>query len=252
MSMGPTTRIIKLLAATAWLGLGCRGEPVNLDAVDLTSTSSTGSGSGEGTDESTGEQRCEWMPQELSGVFDPGPECRHLINLEGVAPIKIRLVNNGGSPLYLTTPSLCDPYYVAIRDADGRWFPGDDTIPLCVASILDQCDGPICSLPTTIRLEPASTFETEWAGFVLEAMAAPEACAGPCAGPCERRSPPRGPALEVWTALLEQPECEVDCECEPNAEGWCELSEPISGVSNTTWHVVEWPPACPVVELPLL
>ncbi|MEM9460688.1 MAG: hypothetical protein AAGF11_41345 [Myxococcota bacterium] len=256
MSMNPTTRIITSLSAAAWLGLGCGGEPVNLDAVDPTSTSSTGSGSSEeGTSESTQqEQSCEWVTRPLPGVFDPGPECRHLVNLEEVAPITFRLVNNGGSPLYLTTPSLCDPYYVAVRDIDGSWFPGSDTVPLCAASVQGDCSTLLCSTPPTIRLEPGSMFETQWAGFVLEVIEASDACVGPCAGPCERRVPPRGSTVEIRTGLIDEAECEAEteCECEPNADGWCEIPAPASTVRITKRHDVEWPPACPVVELPLL
>lgn len=214
--------------------------------------------SGTGADESgTGAgDECSWQPAPLPGVFDPGPECVEFVSSEEVAPVTVRIVNDGAAAINLVGPSECKAEYIAVWDSAGQIFPIapgiDQCTVACEGAMTDECGCSICSSPDTIALQPGRSYEFEWRAYVWQpAIQIPDACASnDCMGAqCSLRVPPAEGEVEFMVAIAERFECE-DCECTPNEQGWCVLeagvlTEPPQGFFRS----VSWPPPCPLVEL---
>lgn len=236
------------------LCLGCSGRTTSAEGDEGTSQGEASTAGEEPTsslDGSTGAGACEWelapffLPEELS----PPPACAALVSSGEVAPVTVRIVNEGDDVVWLTGPGSCVDTYTAVEDAAGQRFFGNHCTMLCEASLLGECGCLLdCPSPDIIALHPGGTFETEWPGYVLAPRVASTACAGDCASDCNLRvSPAAGPMTVVVAKATALEDCGA-CECEPNAQGWCTVPGLPDGF-ETFEHAVEWPPACPEIEV---
>lgn len=88
---------------------------------------------------------------------------------------------------------------------------------------------------------------------VNEVLEAPPECAGDCAGECTRRLAPAPGELRITAAVSVDLDCSEGCDCEPNEQGWCEV--PVQpdefSMPQPVVHTLEWPPPCPVIDVPV-
>lgn len=235
-------------------GLGCTERTTSVEGDEGTSQGEASTAGEELTsslDGSDGAEACEWelapfvLPEELS----PPPACTELVSSGEVAPVTVRIVNEGDDVVWLTGPGSCIDTYTIVEDAAGHRFFGNHCARLCELSLLGDCGCLLdCPSPGIIALHPGGAFETEWPGYVLAPQVAATACAGDCEGECNLRvSPTAGPMTVMVAKATMLQDC-GSCECEPNEQGWCPvlgLAEELEAVE----HAVEWPPACPVIEV---
>lgn len=247
------------------LDLGCSGRPTSNDEGNETSNadessgesaSTSGAGMSDGLDGTTEAAACEWEPAPLAPMdLEPAPECTYLVSSGEAAPVTLRFVNEGDEVVWLTGPGPCTNVYASVEDAAGQLFSGTHCTLPCEAALLGEC-GCLsdCPLVDTIALEPGGAFETEWPGYVLEVerQEATMECAGEaCAGECSLRTAPAEGMMRVTAAKAMALECDDDCACEPNASGWCVApGRPTDAEFVERVELdVEWPLACPVIEL---
>jgi hypothetical protein len=239
------------------LGLGCSGRATGSeDDGDGTAGDSASSAEGmsDGLDGTTHAEACEWEePIALAMGIEAAPECTYLVSQEEVAPVTIRVVNEGDAVVWLTGPGSVD-VHAAIEDAAGQHFWGYHCMMPCEATLLGECACLLnCPLAGTIALHPGGTFEIEWPGHVwqVEPQQASEECAGDCAGECNLRTSPAPGPMQVMLAKATALDCGDDCECEPDANGSC-----VAPGYPEDWefvelveHTVQWPLECPLIEI---
>ncbi len=213
-----------------------------------TSLAGTHGSDGPGADE-TGAPACEWVPEPFVGVSG-GPGCEALASGGQTAPVRVRIVNDGAAPIDLVGPVPCTSFYFLVEDAAGLVFPPPHCTTVCDDAVLHQCGCTLeCPLTPTVTLHPGGVYEQPWDGIVAELLEASIDCAGDCAGPCARATNPGAGRLSVSIARASALDCGDACECEPNAEGWCEA--PGSPMAPPTFVALEatWPPPCGALEL---
>lgn len=206
----------------------------------------------EGADDTTGPDACEWQPAPIPTGLDEEPpaECAHLVSEGEVAPVTLRITNDGSEVVHLTSPISCVAEHFALEDAEGRVFPAAHCQIPCEASLAGECGCLAnCPLPPAIALHPGGVFEAEWDGFVVESREASPECAGECAGECAVRAPPAEGSMRALLALATELECGDQCECTPGDQGWCEVPGGVLGDRVIVESSVQWPTACPVIEL---
>ncbi|MCA9710477.1 MAG: hypothetical protein KDK70_31845, partial [Myxococcales bacterium] len=180
----------------------------------------------------------------------PGPDCAHLVSSDEVAPVTMRIVNAGTDTVHLVSPSTCGGHHIEVVDATGLWFPGPSCSPACEGSLLGECGCLAnCPAPVTIALMPGGTYETSWEGWVAQVTEASEACAGECAGECSLRVPPATGPMQLLVGLATTLDCDENCTCTPNAQGWCELPGIYPSITEVNVEAIDWPTPCPTVEL---
>jgi hypothetical protein len=244
------SRALLLLLAAACSDRTTHDVPAEGSGGATGEASTTEGGSGPGADE-TGPAACEWEPMPIVGI-DGGPGCEDLVSSGDVAPVTLRIVNDGDEVLHLTGPGSCITEYFAVEDEAGHPFPWDHCTPSCDASVLHECACLLdCPLVDTIALHPGGTFETEWPGYVGEPHEASVECAGDCAGPCMRATAPVEGQLRVLLALAGSLDCGSRCGCEPNQDGWCMAPGWPERFPTIVERSATWPPRCGTIELHL-
>ncbi|MCB9712713.1 MAG: hypothetical protein H6712_02570 [Myxococcales bacterium] len=205
-------------------------------------------------DDTTEAPACEWEPAPIPVPFDeaPAPECQYLVSEGEIAPVTIRIVNEGDEVLYLTGPGSCIRTHFALRDADDRPFPAPECVSACEDALEGNCGCLAnCPLVGTIALHPGGAFEAPWDGYTVSTQEASPECAGDCAGECGLRGPPTAGPMSVLLAVASTLDCGDDCDCEPNAEGYCIVPGYPEAFPSIVERTVAWPTPCPVVELTL-
>lgn len=219
---------------------------------DGTGSDGMSDGASSAADGGTGVDACEWEPGPIPVELDeePAPECEYLVSTGEVAPVTVRITNDGDEVVHLSGPINCKATHFYVEDATDRVFPPFGCLPACEDALNQECGCLAnCPFPGTIALSPGGSFEVDWAGFVADVQQATPECAGECAVECGVRvAPAPGPMRVVAALATELVDCGEPCECTPNEQGWCELpgyAGEIASVETT----LEWPPACPTIEL---
>ncbi len=254
-------------ATAAWvvamgLVLGCgptleQGDSAGGSMDGGTSNDSAESGASADESGSAGGQ-CSWEPVTLPGVSEAAPECAQFVSPEDVAPVVVRVFNEGEEVRYLVGPWQCTGQPIAIQDSAGQTFP--DVCPsACEGSMVNECGClAACWEPDTIAVHPGGSVDLAWAGFVWqEPIEIGEECATEaCVGQCQLRVEPAAGPVEVSVGVGLELECGDACGCEPNAEGWCVVengrpAEDWGAAVEVVTEVVDWPMPCPRVEVRL-
>jgi hypothetical protein len=214
-SMAKKTWMLVLVLA---LGCGLRtpfGGEDGTDTGDDGSTGDTGTSDGGDTDDGGTSDDCE-------GFDDEDGEASQTV---------IRVENTGAETLFLGGLWSCDFARMVVVPTDAT----DDTHwPLrkcefsCEAVLGPDgvgCDSS-CPIANVIMIEPGGAFEDPWPGDMHYPAVPPEHCcpADGCYGPCLIRRPAPDGEYEATVNVFTEVSCAVgDCDCTPNADGWCEI-----------------------------
>ncbi len=252
---------MKRIGLVACMLLGCHarvsGDEAPAAATDtVTTTGATATDTGldsESVDE-TGPptDECDWTPQMFGEPPRVPAECEALLSVTEGVPVTLRVTNDGDETVFIGGPIGCNPVSFVLEDADGRVYPGDRCTPSCDASLARECGCTAdCPMAPTIAITPGGSYDMGWPGIVAELPVASLRCAGECGGECRRAVAPAPGAMQV--VLLRRHDVVCDgapgCECTPNEQGWCALPGFADGESQVLERTVQWPPACPLIEL---
>lgn len=173
-----------------------------------------------------------------SEVNGGGGECADYAN-EPQAPVTLRFRNMGTTPLFLGSPGCGDLYPFTLRDESGAerpWYD-DGCSGTCESLQEGQIGCPaVCLQPPLYRVEPGGQVDYSWYGLVREERAMPASCYGDAPqGSCAQYVQAPGGLYEITGTMYVDAMCEGSCDCQPNAEGWCELTGSVeSGTGSLT------------------
>jgi len=145
----------------------------------------------------------------------------------------VRVQNNRSTPIYLGDPNAgCGPTPVfALSDASGtpvEQYPGGcgNTCEQ-LQHQGDYCTG-ACMMPILVRINPAGSYDSNWAGTVFEARDMPLACyfdQSFTPQTCDQRLVAETGSYTVKVEAYADASCNVgSCDCTPDANGSCEVS----------------------------
>ena len=152
---------------------------------------------------------------------------------EAGTPVTVRFTNAGTAPMYVGTQNGCGGLNAFTLSAVGSsevvpWYRGACNFT-CeeLREITGDCAAD-CAIPPVYRVEPGGHYDIAWDGLVLVERDMPAACfAEPSfAGPCQQEVAASGSYQVTGQVFAAVEGCDPmtgACDCQPNAEGWCQM-----------------------------
>ena len=154
-------------------------------------------------------------------AFSEEPEPTHTL--------EIHIENTTATPLYIGEPAGCgQPAYFDLQDSEGEalLFELSHCAITCPAAMADACAcSADCPIPRILKLDPGSTYVTQWHGTVWRSQTLPAACVSEfCGDSCVLgEAAPEDTYTVGVTASRTCSGTSEQCECQVNADGWCQL-----------------------------
>lgn len=198
-------------------------------AVGLVFVACTPGSAGGGSEEVA---LCRAPAPVVDAPFGDPAVCANYEPEEPGAAVTIGFVNRRDEDVVLH--GVCNGYFRLLGSPSGYLAHGPVTclteLPPCEWMLEPEGAGCLatCASPPSIRLAPGMRFETEWQPLLMIEAELPAECADDPAfsGACMATRRPIAGEYLLQARFSAAGECVDGCDCEPGADGWCELLEP--------------------------